>query len=171
METFLGEVATLEWNSHHDAGRRWEDGVAMLSAEHPEQAELISLYWERWEEMLNGAIEGTVDILAQLKASGRHVFALTNWSAQTFPIARERYEFLDWFEDIVVSGEEMMIKPDHRLYQILLDRIGRTAPECIFIDDGIRNVKAAEEMGFDAIHFIDPEQLEAELSQRGLVDG
>jgi 2-haloacid dehalogenase len=169
MDRFLTEIATLEWNSHHDAGRRWEDGVALLSAEYPEYAGLISLYWERWEDMLNGPITETVDILAELKAAGREVHALTNWSAQSFPIARERFEFLDWFENIVVSGEEKLIKPDQQLYQILLDRIGRDASDCIFIDDGIRNVNAAAEMGFDAIHFTSPEQLHEQLSDRGLL--
>lgn len=168
MERFLAEVATLEWNAQHDAGRRWEDGVALLTAEYPEDAELISAYWERWEEMMAGPIQGTVDILAKLKASGAELHALTNWSNQTFPIARERYEFLDWFEHIVVSGEEKLIKPDHRLYKILLDRIGRTATECVFIDDGIRNVNAAAELGFAAIHFQSPEQLAAELSRLGI---
>ncbi len=169
MERFLTEITTLEWNSHHDAGRRWQDGVAMLSAEHPEHADLIALYWDRWEEMLNGSITGTVEILAELKAAGHEVHALTNWSDQTFPIARERFDFLDWFEDIVVSGEEKMIKPDHRLYQVLLERIGHQASDCIFIDDGIRNVNAAAELGFDAICFVDPPQLRAELTRRGLL--
>lgn len=169
MDRFLSEVATLEWNSHHDAGRRWEDGVALLSAEHPQYAGLISLYWERWEDMLNGPIVGTVDILAELKAAGCEIHALTNWSAQSFPIARERFEFLDWFEHIVVSGEEKLIKPDKRLYEILLDRIGRKASECIFIDDGVRNVNAAAELGFDAIHFTSPEELHRELSARDLL--
>ena len=168
MEWFLTEIATLEWNSHHDAGRRWEDGVALLSARYPKYAGLISAYWERWEEMLAGPIDGTVAILAQLKEDGREIHALTNWSTQTFPIARERYEFLDWFGDIVVSGEEKTIKPDPRIYQILLDRIGRRAEECIFIDDGIRNVVAARELGFDTIHFENPEQLRKELGRLGV---
>lgn len=168
MEWFLAEIATLEWNSHHDAGRRWEDGVALLSAQHPKHAGLITAYWERWEEMLVGPIDGTVEILAKLKEDGREVHALTNWSSQTFPIARERYEFLDWFEDIVVSGEEKTIKPDPRIYQILLERIGRRAEECIFIDDGVRNVEAARELGFAAIHFENPEQLRKELGKLGV---
>lgn len=169
METFLTEVATLEWNARHDAGRRWEDGVALLSAAHPKQAEMISAYWTRWEEMLAGPIAGTVRILAELKANGTEVHALTNWSSQTFPIARERYEFLDWFQHIVVSGEEKLIKPDHRLYEILLERIGRPASECVFIDDGGRNVAAASELGFDAIRFENPDQLRVELSERGFL--
>jgi 2-haloacid dehalogenase len=165
METFLAEVATLEWNAHHDAGRRWEDGVALLSAEYPHQAGLISAYWERWEDMLAGPIEGTVEILAELRAEGRELHAITNWSSQTFPIARERYEFLDWFGEIVVSGEEKIIKPDPRIYEILLDRIDRTAGECVFIDDSIRNIEAAFDLGFHTIHFQDPQQLRADLEK------
>ena len=94
MERFLDEVTTAEWNAQHDEGRRWKDGVAELIAEHPEHAELITAYRERWEEMLNGPIEGTLDILRRLKESGYEVHALTNWSDETFPIARERYGFL-----------------------------------------------------------------------------
>jgi 2-haloacid dehalogenase len=168
MEEFLTDVATLEWNAHHDAGRRWEDGVALLAAEHPDQADLISAYWERWEEMLAGPIDGTVRILAELRADGRELHAITNWSSQTFPIARERYEFLDWFGEIVVSGEEKMIKPDPGIYEVLLERINRRAEECIFIDDSIRNIEAAAGLGFDTIHFQNPGQLRTELER---IDG
>lgn len=168
MEAFLGEIATLEWNAQHDAGRRWEDGVALLSAQYPKHAALISAYWERWEEMLVGPIDGTVEILAKLKASGHELHALTNWSTQTFPIARERYEFLDWFEHIVVSGEEKLIKPDPRIYEVLLERIDCKAEDCIFIDDSQRNVEAAAELGINAIRFDSPEQLRTELAKVGV---
>ena len=168
MERFLAEVTTSEWNARHDAGRRWEDGVALLSAQHPHLAGLISAYWERWEEMLAGPIDGTVEILAALRDSGYELHALTNWSTQTFPIARERYEFLDWFETIVVSGEEKLIKPDPRIYEILLERIGRQANDCIFIDDAPRNVATATELGFTAIRFENPNQLRAELGRLGV---
>jgi 2-haloacid dehalogenase len=168
MERFLTEVATNEWNAQHDAGRRWEDGVALLSAQYPHLAGLISAYWERWDEMLAGPIEGTVAILASLRDAGYELHALTNWSTQTFPIARERYEFLDWFETIVVSGEEEAIKPDPRIYQILLERIGRRPAECIFIDDAPRNVAAASELGFTAIRFENPDQLRSELGKLGV---
>ncbi len=171
MERFLAEIATLEWNSQHDAGRPWADGVAMLSDEHPEYAHLIELYQERWVEMLKGPIDGTVAILAQLKSTGHEIHALTNWSSETFPIARNRYDFLDWFEHIVVSGEEKVIKPDPRIYQILLDKIGRNAYECVFIDDGIKNIEAARQLGFTGIHFRRPEQLRTELAAHGIVVG
>jgi 2-haloacid dehalogenase len=167
MEWFLAEVATMEWNVQHDAGRTWAEGVALLTADFPEHTDLITAYWTRWDEMLGGAIEGSVDILRRLKEAGHELNALTNWSTETFPIARERYRFLDWFEQIIVSGEEKLIKPDADLYRIALDRIGRTASECIFIDDSQKNIAAAAELGFDTIRFIDPEQLGQELAARG----
>ena len=168
MERFLAEVVTSEWNSRQDAGRRWEDGVALLSAQHPHLAGLISAYWERWDEMLGGPIDGTVAILASLRDMGYELHALTNWSTQTFPIARERYEFLDWFETIVVSGEEKVIKPDSRIYEILLERIGRQPDDCIFIDDAPHNVATARQLGFDTIRFENPDQLRAELGKLGV---
>ena len=165
MERFLAEVTTPDWNSCQDAGRRWEDGVALLSAEYPGYADLIAAYWVRWEEMLAGPIQGTLDILAGLKDAGREIHAITNWSDQTFPLARERYEFLDWFGEIVVSGDEKIIKPDPRLFEILLERIDRRADQCIFIDDSIRNIEAAADLGFHPIHFQNPVQLRSELDQ------
>ncbi|MEA2023431.1 MAG: HAD family phosphatase [Actinomycetota bacterium] len=169
MERFLAEVTTPEWNRRHDAGRRWEEGIAALSAQHPDQADLIAAHYGRWEEMLAGPISGTVEILGKLVAAGYEVHALTNWSSQTFPIARERYEFLDWFQTIVVSGEERLVKPDPRLYRLLLDRIGHDAGNCIFIDDAAVNVDAAGRLGFDTIRFRSPQQLGDELAVRGIV--
>ena len=168
MEEFLGEIATFRWNAYHDAGRLWSDGVAMLSAVYPEYSDWIAAYKDRWEEMLNGPIDGSVEILAALKEQGHEVHALTNWSSETFPIALERYDFLQWFEHIVVSGEERLKKPDPRLYQVLLDRIGRTAEQCLFIDDSEANIAAAAELGFATIHFVDSDQLRKDLAGYGL---
>lgn len=168
MEHFLTEIATLKWNSQHDAGLPWAEGVANLSDEHPEYAHLIELYQQRWIEMLKGPIEGTVAILARLKATGHELHALTNWSSETFPIALARYEFLSWFEHIVVSGEEKVIKPDPDIYEILLERIGRNAYECVFIDDSMKNIEAARQLGFAGIHFISPEQLASDLAALGV---
>ena len=169
MEEFLGEIATLRWNAYHDAGRLWADGVAMLSAVYPEYSDWIAAYKDRWEEMLNGPIDGTLEILAELRDKGWEIHALTNWSSETFPVARARYEFLDWFEHIVVSGEERMKKPDPRIYEILLERIGRTAGECVFIDDSAANIAAAADLGFGVIQFQDPDQLRKELSAFGVL--
>lgn len=168
MERFLTGIATLEWNGRHDAGRPWREGVDTLSSQYPEHADLIAAYWERWEEMLGGPIEGTVDILRRLKSNGQELHALTNWSTETFPIARRRFEFLTWFETIVVSGEERLIKPDPALYEVLLARIGRKATECIFIDDNVHNIATAARLGFDAIRFVEPQQLADALEARGI---
>ena len=170
MEKFLGEIATQRWNAYHDEGRRWSDGVAMLSAVYPEYADWIAAYIDRWEEMLNGPIEGSLQILTELKDRGREIHALTNWSAETFPIALERFDFLGWFGDIIVSGEERVKKPDPRIFHILLERIGRTAPDCVFIDDSADNIAVAAELGFATIHFTSPEKLRRDLTALGILD-
>ena len=169
MEEFLSEIATLRWNAYHDAGRLWSDGVAMLSAVYPEYSDWIGAYWERWEEMLNGPIDGTVDILRELKEKGSEIHALTNWSSETFPVALERFDFLDWFEHIVVSGEERLKKPDRRIYEVLLHRIGRKAAECVFIDDSAANVATAADLGFTAIRFTAPDALRERLTALGVL--
>ena len=112
MESFLAEVTTAEWNAHQDAGRPWVDAVEILAAEHPEQRELIEAFHRRWPEMLVGEIPGTVDVLADLRAAGARLLALSNWSEEMFPFARERFEFLSWFEGIVISGEVGVNKPE-----------------------------------------------------------
>jgi 2-haloacid dehalogenase len=123
----------------------------------------------RWGEMLAGPIEGSVAILEELAAGGYELHALTNWSAETFPIARARYPFLAHFGTILVSGEERLIKPDARIFQLLLERIAHPAPRCIYIDDSPRNVAAAGALGFDALRFTAPAALRAALAERGLL--
>jgi 2-haloacid dehalogenase len=119
--------------------------------------------------MLAGAIEGTVKIFEKLKETKKFkIYALTNWSAETFPIALEKYQFLGWFDGVVVSGTEKKRKPFPEFYQILLDRYNVKAEEAIFIDDNIRNIDAAKQVGLDAIHFRTPEQLNKELLNRGI---
>lgn len=168
METFLSEVCTPAWNVEQDRGRTWDEAVDMLSARHPEHRDLIQAYRDRWDEMLAGPIDGTVTILNRLKDAGYELHALTNWSAETFPLARERYDFLDSFETILVSGEEGMIKPDAEIFQLLLTRIDRSANGCLFIDDSAKNTEAAAKLGFDAIRFQEPDRLQQELAARGI---
>src|SRR3954466_13147883 len=112
MEAFLAEVTTPEWNGRQDAGRPWKDAVEALAAEHPERRELIAAYWHRWPETLGDAISGTVEVRGEVKARGVPVYALGNWSAETFPHARPRYPFLEWFDGLVISGEVQLVKPD-----------------------------------------------------------
>jgi 2-haloacid dehalogenase len=167
MERFLGEICTPVWNSRQDAGRPLAEATAELLALHPQHGELIEAYYGRWEEMLAGPIEGTVAILEDMHSKGHYLCALSNWSAETFPIAYKRYEFLKRFQTIVLSGEEKLIKPDPAIFQVLLKRIGRSAGECLFIDDVPANAQAAQRLGFQAIVFTSPEDLRAQLRQRG----
>lgn len=169
MQHFLEKVCTSEWNEEQDAGRTLKEATDHLVKEYPEHEENIRAYYDRWQEMLAGPIEGTVEIFKKLKASKRYkIYALTNWSAETFPIALDRYEFLGWFDGIVVSGTEKNRKPFPKFYRTLLDRYNIKEEEALFIDDNIRNVEAAKQVGIDSILFITPEQLNEELSVRGI---
>jgi|ERR1700754_1425566 len=164
MKNFLADVCTSDWNEEQDAGRPLQEGTELLVARFPEHEVNIRAFYGRWSEMLGEPFHGTVDILKQLKASGRYkIYALTNWSAETFPVALERYDFLGWFDGIVVSGTEKMRKPAPEFYQILLDRYQVNPAEALFIDDNYRNIVAAEKIGIKSIHFTSSEQLEAEL--------
>jgi 2-haloacid dehalogenase len=164
METFLATVCTPEWNRKQDAGRLWSDAVAELVAKHPGQRELIVAYHERWSETLGDAIEPTVAVLAELHEAGVPVYALSNWSAETFPTARPRYPFLEWFDGIVISGEVGSAKPDRRIYEALLERHGLEAGEILFIDDSAENVAAAETLGIRSIRFTSGPALRRELA-------
>jgi 2-haloacid dehalogenase len=169
MERFLTEVCTPSWNERQDAGRPFAEAVASLIVEQPEHVELIRAYHERWEEMLGGAIEGTVAVLAELRESNVPLYALTNWSGETFPVARRRFPFLEWFDGVVVSGEVGLIKPDPRVFRLLLDRFELGAARCVYIDDSPRNIDVATELGFRALQFRTPEGLRDDLLALGLL--
>ena len=165
---FFAHVCTPDWNEEQDAGRQLKEATETLVAQHPEWKEYIEAYYGRWTEMLGGPIDGTVEIFRRLKEGGRFKFyALTNWSAELFPIALERYDFLHWFDGRVVSGEEKLRKPFPQFYQVLLQRYALQPHETLFIDDNLRNIKAAEELGINSIHFQSPEQLQQDLQQLG----
>ena len=169
MESFLVEVTTAEWNAHQDAGRPWAEAVELLVAEHPQRRELIQAFHRRWPEMLAGEIPGTVDVLADLRAAGVRLIALSNWSAETFPFARERFDFLGWFEEVVISGDVGVNKPDRRIFDHLVERFGIEPAEAVFIDDSSVNVDAAKALGFRAFRFTDAEALRRELTRLGLL--
>lgn len=169
MEWFLREVCNHAWNEQQDAGRPWLEGVAELQARFPDYGPLIDAYRLRWVETLGGAIEGSVALLAELKARGVRLLALTNWSQETFPVARQRHAFLGWFEGIVVSGEERLVKPDPRIYQRLLERYGVDPHGALYIDDSQRNVEAAEALGMQGWWFQHPEGLRGRLQALGLL--
>jgi len=170
MEKFLAEVTTSDWNEEQDAGRPLMEGTEILIQQFPEHEHLIRAFYGRWDEMLGEAFHDTVAIFKKLKESGKYkIYALTNWSAETFPVAQARFEFLNWFDGIVVSGEEKMRKPTPEFYHILLNRYEVNAQECLFIDDNYRNILAAEKMGIACIHFISADALEARLISLGLL--
>lgn len=170
-EHFLEHICTSDWNEEQDAGRSLAEGTELLVKQHPDFEAQIRAFYGRWKEMLGGDIPETVSLLQQLKASGKYkLYALTNWSNETFPIALMEYEWLQWFDGIVVSGKERLRKPYPDFYQLLLDRYAIDKDNTIFIDDNLRNVKAAEEMGIETIHFQTSAQLEKELQQRRILN-
>jgi 2-haloacid dehalogenase len=169
MEKFLAEITTSDWNEEQDAGRLLSEGTEILIQQFPEHEANIRAFYGRWEEMLGEAFHDTVEVFKQLKESGKYkIYALTNWSAETFPVAFERFEFLKWFDGIVVSGAEKMRKPTPEFYHILLERYNIKPQEALFIDDNYRNILAAEKIGINCIHFTSAEQLEQELSSLGI---
>ncbi len=164
MEYFLSEVATSDWNEEQDAGRPLAEATQWLIDRHPKYEAEIKAFYGRWPEMLGGPIEGKVAILEQLKQGTKYqLFALTNWSAETWPIAWNLYPFLHYFQEVLVSGAEKMRKPDPRFYALLTDRLGIDFATALFIDDNARNVAAARQLGLRTIHFSSPDQLAKDL--------
>lgn len=168
---FLENICTLTWNEEQDAGRSLEAGTKALIEEFPGHEEEIKSYYDRWEEMLNGPIEGTVEIFQKLKATGKYkIYALTNWSAELFPVALREFEFLTWFDGIVVSGDEGIRKPEAAFFQILFDRYQVKPEDAVFIDDNLRNVEAARKLGIQSIRFTSAEELEKELKELNVLN-
>ena len=161
---FLEKVCPLDWNAQMDKGKSFDASIAERKILFPKYAKEIQLYKDRWVEMLNGAIDSNVAILKECYESNEFVsYGLTNWSAETFPIAQEHFEFLNWFEGIVVSGEEKLIKPGKEIYLLLLDRYNLKAEACVFIDDSKANIETAEELGIKGIHFTEGLSVKNEL--------
>lgn len=170
MDHFFAEIATFDWNEQQDGGRLIAEATQELVQRHPAYEEFIRAYYGRWEEMLGGAKEDVVQILKRLKDSKQYqLYALTNWSAETYPIAEQRFEFLGWFADVLVSGREKIKKPDPKIYQLTLSRFQIAAERAIFIDDNLRNVTAARAEGIGSIHFQSAAQLRTELQSRNIV--
>ncbi len=169
MEWFLNNICTSEWNLKIDCGKPFADSVHELSTEHPGWAKEIAAFQHGWEQMLGGAIAPSVEILEELQAAGYKIYGLTNWSAETFPIAFERFRFLQTLDGIVVSGTEKLVKPDPAIFKVLLDRFNLEAESCLFIDDNLHNIAAAGKLGFETIHFTDPSGLRQDLQQSGVL--
>jgi 2-haloacid dehalogenase len=170
MREFYSEICTSEWNEEQDAGRGLKEATEELVARYPHEEKNIRAYYDRWEEMLKGEIEGTVQVLEKLKdREDLKLYALTNWSHETFPVALKRFEFLQWFHGRLVSGEEKMRKPFIEIYELLLKRYHINADTAVYIDDNERNLKPARELGLQTIHFKSPHQLEEELKNLGIL--
>lgn len=167
---FYNKICTMEWNENQDAGYSMAKATEERVALFPQYEEWIRMYYGRWEEMLGDAIDDSVALLKTcVESPTLTTIALTNWSAETFPIALKKFDFLHWFEGIVVSGEEKTRKPFADIYQLALERYSLKASETVFIDDNQRNVKAAEELGIHGIHFQNPTQLKRKLIKLGVI--
>jgi 2-haloacid dehalogenase len=168
METFLTEICSPAWNHRTDLGQPFAEAVDQLVDEYPQHADLIAAYDQRWDEMVAGPIQGTVEIAAELRAAGVGLYGLTNFSTEKLPVAIARCEALTWFEGIVVSGAEGVTKPDAEIYRTLCERFDLVPSRTIFTDDKAANVAAALELGFRAIPFRSPDQLRTALISHGL---
>lgn len=170
IDWFMNNICTMEWNDQQDAGRSFADATEELVMKHPEHEVPIRAWYGRYPETINGAIQGTVDILTEIRNKKEHrLYALTNWSEESFPWARQNFEFLSWFEGIVVSGTEKTRKPFADFYHILFNRYNIDPARAVFIDDNIKNIKGANEVGLKAIHFTSPAELEKELKKLGVL--
>lgn len=167
MERFLGDICTPEWNVAQDAGRPWEEATALLVEKFPDHEANIRAYRDRWLEMVAGPIPGTVAILEQLRQAGVPLYAITNFASDTLRLAQQHWPFLGRFRDVVISGDEKVLKPDRRIFDILVERNGLAREGLVFIDDAEKNVQGAREAGYQAIHFTGPEALGRELKGLG----
>ena len=168
MERFLSEVCSPEWNERQDVGRPWYEALAELTARHPDQVAMITAYHQRWPEMLGGDMPETVELLKELKERGLRLYALTNWFHETFPLARSRFAFLEWFEGIAVSGEERFVKPNPEIFYRLLMRYDIVPSRAVYIDDSPHNVSVAAGLGLHALRFVDAHRLRQDLIALGL---
>jgi 2-haloacid dehalogenase len=170
MNDFYAEVCTSEWNEEQDGGRSLKEATDELVARFPEHENNIRAYYGRWEEMLKGPFSDTVEVLKEIKDRGNiKLYALTNWSAETFPIALNRFEFLNWFDGKLVSGEEKMRKPFIEIYELLISRFNINPSTAIYIDDNPRNLEPPKAMGIETIHFFSADQLREELKNHGVL--
>lgn len=170
IEDFLANITTMDWNEEQDMGRPLKEGTEWLVSQHPQHEAYIRAYYDRWEEMLGGPLADTVELFKQLKDSGKYkLYALTNWSAETMGIALKRYDFLNWFDGMVISGKENTRKPFAEFYKILLNRYELKPGEALFIDDNQRNVSAAEDVGIPSIHFTGADALIEALQHKDIL--
>ncbi|WP_323798891.1 HAD family phosphatase [Parasphingorhabdus sp.] len=169
LDWFLAHVVTPEWHFQHDAGRAFADMVAERSREFPEYRDHITAYSERFPETIPGPVEGMLDLVQALAGRGVPLFAISNFGAESWAQFRPSAPIFGIFSDIVISGEEKLIKPDAAIFELALKRFDRRADQCLFIDDRRENIKAGQAVGLAGHHFKDSRQLERELKALGLL--
>jgi len=169
MEWFLNNVCNASWNHQMDAGKSFEVGVKELSDQFPEHKPAITAYWERWIDMISGPIEETVDLLNQVAEKDFGLFALTNWSHETFPLVRHEYDFFNHFQDILVSGEEKLAKPDPVFFQLMFERFKIEPESTLFIDDNAENVQTANKLRMHTVHFKEAVGLKKSFQEHGIL--
>ncbi|WP_236980243.1 HAD family hydrolase [Membranihabitans maritimus] len=166
VEYFLSSVCPYDWNLEQDRGRPLDQAAEERIELFPEYQLEIKAYYGRWSEMLDGGISENIQVLKYFRDNPEFkIYALTNWSQYTFPIAQEKFDFLKSFDGIIMSGEEKLIKPDPKIYKVLLRRYALQAEQCVFIDDRKENCIAAESLNFSSIHFTAEKSLASELEQ------
>jgi 2-haloacid dehalogenase len=169
VDWFLNNICTNDWNMEQDAGRTFKDATEFLIRQYPQYEQWIRVYYDRWEDMLGGPIQDSVLLLEKLKKANTHqLYALTNWSDEAFPVALQRYDFLQHFDGILVSGTEKMRKPFSKIYELILDRYKLNAEKSVFIDDNLDNVLGAQKIGMKAIQYKNSQQLINELNHLGV---
>jgi 2-haloacid dehalogenase len=152
-EWFLTEVCSPRWNAQMDAGKPSAEAVAELSAEYPEHAAWIRAYWDRWPETLGGLVPGTADLLSELAAAGRDLYAITNFNGEVWPVTQAMFPELSCFKDVIVSSFARVCKPDPAIFALALRQFGVAAADCLFIDDVAANVDGARAAGLAAVQF------------------
>jgi 2-haloacid dehalogenase len=169
IDKFLSDVDFSGWNAQQDKGRPFAVAVAELSSRFPQYADLIRAYRERWQQSIAGPIKGSVEILRALKAAGHRIYGLSNWSAETFPLARSRFDFFGELEGYLISGEVGLIKPDPEIFMLFTKKFRFAPAECLLIDDSVQNIAEARRLGFLTIHFQSADQLRRDLEKIGLL--
>ncbi len=159
VEWFLAEVCPQSWNAQMDGGYPFQQAIEERCQLYPELSDELHAYWERWDETIGGPMPETVEILAELRAAGYPLYVLSNWSAQSFARVRAQFPFLDWFDELVISGQIGLTKPNKEIFEYLLSKVGLPAEDCLFIDDIATNTEAAKKLGFQTVLFTSPEEL------------
>ena len=171
MERFLAEVCTPAWHAQHDLGASYQDTIPALAAAHPQWADEVRAWGDRFLEMYGGVFEGTVALLADLRRRHVPLFASTNWGAASWKEAKTRYEFLDWFDGALVSGEVGIAKPDPAFFARLIVTFRLHPPDTLYIEDNLTNLEAAAARGFVTHRFVSSQALATELRRHGLIEG